>query len=545
MPVIEVSKRDLCALIGKNLNTNELSELLSFAKATLESESGDILKIEAGDINRPDLWSSEGIARVIRGQLGKETGLPKYTVSKSSYTLKVESKVMKARPLVVCAVVKNLKLNEPSINQIIQLQEKLCENFGLKRKEAALGIYDFDRIKWPIRYTAFKPNELKFVPLDMNVQLTLNEILQKHEKGRQYAHLLANCKEYPILIDSANEVLSMPPIINSNLTGKVTEKTKNVFVEVTGFSYQFIVPVLNIMVSALAERGGKIEQVLIHTNNKIITPELSPKSFSVGIDYCNKIIGLELNAKQICELLKRARFDAKQEGNRILCSYLPYRQDIMDGSDIIEDIAISYGYNKLAPEEARIATIGKPAELVQLKQRITEMLVGLNMQEIATFTLTSKNNLSNRMHLENGDAIEISNPISKNYSCVRNSLIPSVLEFLSQNTKKEFPQRIFEIGECYDLKKEKTKDKLIIAITHSRVNFTEMKQILDYLMKSLNVKHSIKEVQHQSFIEGRAGSIIINNAKAGVIGEIHPKVISSWNLEMPVSVLEFDFDVLH
>lgn len=173
------------------------------------------------------------------------------------------------------------------------------------------------------------------------------------------------------------------------------------------------------------------------------------------------------------------------------------------------------------------------------------MLVGLNMQEIATFTLTSKNNLSNRMHLENGDAIEISNPISKNYSCVRNSLIPSVLEFLSQNTKKEFPQRIFEIGECYDLKKEKTKDKLIIAITHSRVNFTEMKQILDYLMKSLNVKHSIKEVQHQSFIEGRAGSIIINNAKAGVIGEIHPKVISSWNLEMPVSVLEFDFDVLH
>jgi len=545
MPVIEVSKRDLCSLIGKNLNTNELSELLSFAKATLESESGDMLKIEAGDVNRPDLWSSEGIARIIKGQLGKEIGLPKYTASKSNYILKVESKVAKARPLIVCAVVKNLRLDEASINQIIQLQEKLCENFGLKRKEAALGIYDFDRIKWPITYTTFKPNELKFVPLDMNGPLALNEILQKHEKGRQYSHLLANCKEYPILIDAAKEVLSMPPIINSNLTGKVTEKTKNVFVEVTGFSYQFIVPVLNIMVSALAERGGKIEQVSIHGNNKIATPDLSPKSFSAGIDYCNKIIGLELNARQMCDLLKKARFDAKQDGNKIIAYYLPYRQDIMDERDIIEDIAIAYGYDKLAPEEARIPTTGKAAGLMPIKKRITEMLVGLNMQEIATFTLTSRNNLSGRMHLENGNAIEIANPISENYSCIRNSLIPSVLEFLSQNTKKEFPQKIFEIGECYDLKEEKTKDKLVVAITHSKVNFTEMKQILDYIMKNLNVKCGIKEVQHQSFIEGRAGSVIINNAKAGIIGEIHPKVISSWNLEMPVSVLELDFDALH
>lgn len=544
MPVIEISKRDLCSLIGKNPNTKELEELLHFAKATLESEEGDILRIEIGDIDRPDLWSAEGLARIIKGQIGRESGLPKLQISRSNYLVKVEGKVARARPLIVCAVVKNLKLNEFSINQVIQLQEKLCEGFGLKRKEAALGIYDFDKINWPVKYTTF-PRTMKFVPLEMNEPLTLNEILQKHEKGRQYAHLLQGCKEYPILIDSANEVLSMPPIINSDFTGKVTDKTRNVFIEVTGFSYHFIVPVLNVMVSALAERGGKIEQITIKTpQGNITTPDFTPKSAVIEADYCNNIIGLQLNSKQICMLLEKARFNAKQEGNKIIAYYLPYRQDIMDARDVIEDIAIAYGYEKLQPQEAKIPSTGKASDIIPLKQKITEILVGLNMQETATFTLTNKQNLFKKMNVEDEDVIEIANPISENYECIRNSLIPSALEFLSGNTKKEFPQRIFEIGECFSIKEEKTKNSLVIAITHAKTNFTEIKQTLDYLMKNLNVKCSIRETQHQTFIEGRVGSITINNIKAGTIGEIHPKVLSSWGLEMPVALLEIDLDML-
>lgn len=544
MPVIEVSKKDLCSLVGKNLSLRELEDFLHFAKATLESEAGDMLKIEAGDINRPDLWSTEGIARIIKGQLGKESGIPKYNISKSSYSVNVEAKVSKARPLIVCAVVKNLKLDQVAINQIIQLQEKLCENFGLKRKEAALGVYDFDRIKWPVKYTTF-PQSFKFVPLDMDEPLTLQQIMQKHEKGRQYSNLLAGCKEYPILIDSANEVLSMPPIINSNTTGKVSEKTKNVFVEVTGFSYQFIVPVLNVIVSALAERGGKIEQVIVNTGKgKVITPDLSHKSITVETEYCNKIIGTEFNSRDICALLRKARFEAKQQGSSIIVSYMPYRQDIMDTRDIVEDIAIAYGYEKLKPEEAKIATIGKPAEIINMKRRINEILLGLNMQETATFTLTNKQNLFKKMNMDEEEVIELANPLSENYACIRNSVLPSVMEFLSQNTKKAFPQKVFEIGECYNIKEEKTENSLVATVTHAKADFTEIKQVLDCIMRDLKVGYNLKETKHNSFIEGRAGNVIVNNIKIGIIGELHPKVLLFWGMETPCVVLEINLDAL-
>lgn len=276
----------------------------------------------------------------------------------------------------------------------------------------------------------------------------------------------------------------------------------------------------------------------------IKTPDLSPKSIELDADYCNRTIGLQLNPSQVCMLLRKARFDAKHEGNKITASYLPYRQDIMDSRDVIEDIAIAYGYDKLQPEEARIATTGKCGEMISLKERLTEMLLGLNMQEIATFTLTNKETLFSNMNLEEEGVTEVSNSISENYTYLRNYLMPCVLEFLSQNTKKEFPQKVFEIGECFDIKEEKTNTNLVVAITHSKTNFTEIKQVLDYIMKNLNIPYSIKEAQHPSFIEGRIGNIIINNKKTGIIGEINPKVLASWNLEMPVAIMEINCDAV-
>lgn len=542
MPTIEISKKDICKLIGKNLNSRQIAELLEYAKASVESEEGDILKVEAADVNRPDLWSSEGLARLIKGQIGKEKGIPKYNVKLSNYAVSAESKVNKARPLIVCAVAKGLNLSKEAIAQIIQLQEKLCENFGLRRKEAALGVYDFDKIKWPITYTTVKPDGIKFIPLEMQQALTPRQILDKHEKGRQYAHLLQDMKEYPLLIDSAKQVLSMPPVINSDSTGKVTEKTKNVFVEVTGSSYRFIVPVLNIMVSALAERQAQIFQVKIKREKTITTPDFAPQTAELDVDYCNKILGLSLKENEICSLLEKARFKAAAKGKRIQAAYLPYRQDIMDSRDLIEDIAIAYDYRNLKPEEASIPCKGKSAEFIKLKEKIIQLLTGLNMQEIATFTLTSKDNLFKRMKLPEQEVIEIANPISANYAFLRNSLLPSGLEFLSQNIKKAFPQKIFEIGECFSMKEQKTKNNLAILITHKSTDFTEIKQVLDYLSRNLGKSCTIKETNHASFIEGRAGSIMLNNRNEGIIGEIHPKVLAEYGIRMPVVALEITLD---
>jgi len=543
MPTIEISKKDICELIGKKVSTEELGELLSFCKAEIESAEEDVLKIEVADVNRPDLWSTEGLAREIKAKIGKEKGIPKYKISENGkYSVNVDIKLKNIRPLIVCAVVKNLKLNDNAIKQIIQLQEKLCELFGRKRKEAALGIYNFDKIVWPISYKTVTPDGIKFIPLELSEPMTPRQILQRHEKGREYSHLISEFKEYPLLIDSAGNVLSMPPIINSEHTGKVTEKTKNVFIEVTGYDMRFIEPVLNVIVCALAERGGEIEKVTVRPSN-IVTPNFSEKRIEVTTEEINSIIGEEIKKEEILKLLGMARFDVVFE-KTFNCKYMPYRRDIMDTRDVIEDIAINYGYNKFKIQPLNLATKGKNSDEYKLSRKVANFATGLRAQEIATFTLTSKEKLLKNMRLSLAEkVVEIANPASENYSCLRNRLLPSVMEFLSKNTDSKFPQRIFEIGTCIKIEGKKAQDRLRIcfAISDAKTNFTEIRQAAEFLLRQLNVKDiKVIKVQNESLIEGRGGKILADNKEIGFLGEIHPAILENWGLKMPVSAFEID-----
>ncbi|MEM5870149.1 MAG: phenylalanine--tRNA ligase subunit beta, partial [Candidatus Aenigmatarchaeota archaeon] len=129
MPTIEASYQDLCELIGRRIEIEELKELVNFAKCEIEEVEGDSLKIEAKDTNRPDLWSSEGIAREIRSRAFKPS-FPEYEVKSSEVVVRVDKKVSKVRPYTVCAVVKNLKVTPAFLSQMIQLQEKIAGSLG-------------------------------------------------------------------------------------------------------------------------------------------------------------------------------------------------------------------------------------------------------------------------------------------------------------------------------------------------------------------------------------------------------------------------------
>jgi phenylalanyl-tRNA synthetase beta chain len=548
MPTIEASFADLCKLIEKKVSLEELKKLVSYAKCEIESAEGDLLKIEIKDTNRPELWSVEGIAREIKGRIGKEKGCPKYRVKKSKVTVKVDEKVSKVRPLTVCAVVKNLKIDENVLSQIIQLQEKICTTFGRNRKEVALGIYELDRIKPPIKFTTVKPEGIKFVPLDFEEELTPKEILEKHPKGKEFGHLLKGCEEYPIFIDSRGEVLSLPPIINSNYSGKITTKTKNVFIECSGFNFNFLVPALNAVVTALAERKGEIESVrVVYPDKTIFTPFLEPKKAELSLEYVKKISGLELDKKQICELLEMARYDVRLIGKKIEVTYPAYRQDIMNPRDIVEDILISYGYYKVQPVYPEIHTIGKIDEMEKFLNSVAEVMVGLGFQEILSYNLTSKENLFKKMDLEESEVVEIENPVSSSWSVFRNWILPSLLEFLSNNKHVEYPQKIFEIGNAVlidETKETKTKDvkKLACAISYTKASYEDISSVLDSFLSSFGFSYKLKPIKHKSFIEGRVAGIFVEDKQIGFIGEISPSVLENWNLEMPVAAFEVELE---
>jgi phenylalanyl-tRNA synthetase beta chain len=176
-------------------------------------------------------------------------------------------------------------------------------------------------------------------------------------------------------------------------------------------------------------------------------------------------------------------------------------------------------------------------------------MVGLGYQEVLNNTLTNQEMLFKKMDVQPTKLIELSNPKVITMDCLRNWLLPSLMEFLSINQSVEFPQKIFELGKVTlpdETKETRTRDEewLAAVTAHPNANFSEIKSALDSFMSNFGVEWQIKEATHPSFIEGRVGKIIVDHAEVGVVGEINPSVLEAWKLENPAAAFEMNFQTL-
>lgn len=555
MPTIEIDYENFQSLLGIELpkTAEGLDAIVSYVKGEVKFLSEQDVHIEIKDSNRPDLWNVEGLARALRGFLGIEKGMKRYPVTGSSgVEVYVDSMLKDIRPYIACAVVKNVRLNDVIIRQAMHLQDKLDQTYGRKRRRTSIGLYDFGLISPPLYYGVAKPNEISFAPLGFEEEMTLKEILEKHPKGVEYGHIVRRHAVWPILVDSEDKVLSFPPIINSNDLGRITEKTRDMLIEVTGTTHETVLNTLTIVALSLADRGGKIYSAVVHYPygqiKGVITPQLKTQTMQIDISYVSKVLGLKLTAREVTQLLERARYGTIKVDKESVTVNIPcYRIDIMHPIDIAEDIAIAYGYNKIKPQWRRLPTTGGIAPERQFCDLVREIMVGLSFQEVLTFTMSNPEILFFKMNQKPEKVVEISNPKMLTFTCLRNWLLPSLMEFLSHNTHVEYPQKIFEVGYAvvFDKKKEtQTRDieKLACVTIHPNANFTEAKSVLDALFLNLGRQHDIKQAKHNSFIEGRIGRIFVNGKVVGVIGEIHPKVLEAWKLENSAAAFEINLN---
>ena len=260
MPIITINKKQFLKELEKKLTDQEIEEKISMMGVSVEKITSEDIEIEVFP-NRPDLLSQQGMTRATKLFLGIKTGLRKYTLNKSGYEIKIESSVNMVRPYTACCVIKGLKLDNEKIKQIIQIQEKLHITFGRNRKKCAIGIYPLEKIKMPITYKAINPKNIKFIPLDSEKEMNGHEILEEHSTGKEYAKLLAGYHVYPIFIDAKKKILSMPPIINSEEIGRVTQKTRDVFIECSGHELNTVMKCVNIISTAMSDMGGRIYEI--------------------------------------------------------------------------------------------------------------------------------------------------------------------------------------------------------------------------------------------------------------------------------------------
>ena len=535
MPTVNLNRREFEKLAGKNLPLEKLKDRISMLGTDLERIEGNEIVVEVFP-NRPDMLSEQGFARAFSSFIGVKKGLREYKTKKSNYKLIVDNSVKDIRPYTACAVIKNLKFDDEKIKQVIQIQEKLHVSYGRNRKKCAIGIYPLEKIKFPIYYKALEPEKIKFTPLESNREMNGYEIIEKHPMGKEYGYLLKDKKKFPIFVDANNKILSIPPIINSHETGKITNETKEVFIEVSGFDYETLNKCLNIIACAFADIKGEIYEIELNYNGKKITsPNLKPESMSIDINYTNKILGLSLNEKEIKNYLERMGYDYKNKTVLVPA----YRTDVMHQIDLVEDIAIAYGYENFKEEIPNVSTIAEEDKFEIFKRKIKDILVGFNYLECNSYNLISEDVLK-KMNF-NKDKTKVSNPANVDYNTLRNWMIPSLIKILSENKHYEYPQSIFEIGTIFE---KEESESLGLLSCHSNANFTEVKQILDYLFNALNLSYNLNDVKYGSFIEGRTGEIVCNEKKLGYIGEINPRVITNFNLEMPVSGFEINLNEL-
>jgi phenylalanyl-tRNA synthetase beta chain len=552
MPVVKLTLEKMSLLLGKTMTIRQLAESVPWIGVEIEEEGEDWIRIEYNP-NRPDFSSQQGVARALKGLQEIEIGLPKYTVTKGSLSLIIERTVMDVRPYIVGGVCRGIRLSNSDIEELMAAQEDIHWAVGRDRRKASIGLHNLDAVKPPFRYKGVAPKSVKFTPLGGDIPLDLDEIVSTHPKGIAYRHLVAGFPKFPIIVDRDDKVLSFPPIINGTAT-QITESTRNLFIDVTGTSPTSINNALNLIMTQLADMGGTIESIIItEGEKKRATPLLKPAEFSVSSAYLNKVLGLQLSLDEIVLCLEKARFDAKKAGEGKLDVMVPpYRFDILHQVDLAEEVAIGYGYFKIKPKLPSSLTIGSTHRLRRLEFLSRRLMIGLGYQEVMNFTLTNETEHYQCMRTTGTPLVKLVNPVSSEYTILRESLLPGLVRTLRTNKREKLPQRLFEVG---DVIREDPGSETGVgqelrcsAVTiHPTANFAETKSALMAFTSGFGKNApqiSFASIEHPSFMRGRAAGIMILDKRIGVLGELHPEVITNFELEYPVSAFEVNIEPL-
>lgn len=519
MPTITFSKEELQAYLKEDMPADELRATITMLGTDIDA-FGEEISVEIFP-NRPDLLSVPGLARAINAFRGHKPNA--YQTQKASLEVVVHPSVKDVRAHTRCLVAKNLQLNDQRIEQLIQLQEKLHVTFGRNRKKAAIGIYPLEKITPPITYQAQKPTDITFKPLEAKKEMNAKQLLTEHPTGKKYAHLLEGHRTYPVFRDANNTVLSVPPIINSQEAGAIQTSTQEAFVEVSGDDPRILKQAINIIACTLIDQGASIHETTItYKDHQVTSPDLKPTTRKIDVEYVLQRSNIP-SKKALKESLAKMGITL-EENNAIIPAY---RTDFLHDVDIIEDALIGYGYENLKPTIPQAYTVGGFSNEYLREEKIREVLAGMRMQEVMTYHLSDQ-------------GIPLSNPLTSDYSHLREELLQNLLDVLANNLSNTYPQRIFEVGATFSKAKTETGIRETPSVTtiicDEKTDYTQVRQQLEALAQAMKWELTFTKTQDKRFIPGRCARI--SGSVEGIIGEIHPAQLAKRKITTPCAGFE-------
>lgn len=569
MPKIEVNEKLFFNLLGKKYDYDMLEDRLTCGKAELDEkpdaslpEDQRVIKIELNDTNRPDLWSTAGVARQLRIHGGgKASDYSSFMSSKDNLLdcgnrlVTVDPQLKDIRPYMIAFVISGKPIDEPMLLDIIQTQEKLCWNFGRKRRTVSMGVYRSSMIQWPVHYKAVDPDNTSFVPLQFEQPMTCRQILTEHPKGKDYGWILKDAPLFPLLTDDKGEVMSMAPIINSATLGAVQVGDSDLLVEMTGSDMTSLLLSANIVACDFADAGYTILPCKVQHpydtgfGKDIVAPFYFQEPATASLSEINRLLGSQLTPEQVTTALEKMGNTVAVSGDKVTVQIPPYRNDFLHEVDIIEDVMMGMELSSFPPEKPRDFTIGRLSPVTMFSRKAKSLMVGLGYQEMIFNYLGSKKDYIQKMNIEGEKVIEISNPMSENYQFVRPSIIPSLLGAETGSGNAVYPHKIFEIGKVAFLCDEevtgtRTRQSIGFLTAAGDANFNTAASEVATLLHFLDHQYIVTEANDPRFIPGRQANLMVNNKVVGIFGEVHPAVLENWAITVPCVAGELDIEEL-
>jgi phenylalanyl-tRNA synthetase beta chain len=552
MPKIEVSRRVLFGLARVPDPGDEgLGDLLAPLKGELDGCEGDPIKIELNDTNRPDLWCVEGVARAIRCLAhGREDHLVSMPPPRE---LVVAPGMARLRPFIAGFIASGFVLDQAALDSLISVQEKLADSFGRKRSLAAIGFHRAREIRFPVRYEDV-PGSSLMVPLGLEEEISLDQVLTETEKGREYAHLLAGRSRYPVLTDSSGRIFSFPPVLNSNTTGRVRPGDSDLFCDVTGGDWDTVQLTATILACNLEDRGAVITPLLVvypydvkSASRSVQSPVRFADTLRTDESGIEKVLGVPVTLADAELALGRMDYaSCDSSGGTLVGTLPPYRRDGIHAVDLIEDIVVSMGLDRFPPLLPDEFTMGRSAPEEELADAVRMVFAGAGFEEILRPVLSSGERIG-RLSRTPSRPVAISNPMTAEYGVVRNSLLPGLLEVESTSAHAAFPHRTFEVGEVLQRGEHGvcgTVALLACLISGNDADLGDAHSILGALCRERELDLTLEPSDDPRFIPGRSGRVLLDGRCAGILGELHPAVLTDWGVMRPAAGFEILLDSL-
>jgi phenylalanyl-tRNA synthetase beta chain len=494
----------------------------------------------------------------------------------------VKEDTMKVRPLVSGAILRNIKFDKARYESFIALQDKLHQNLARQRTLVSIGTHDLDTIQGPFTYEALPPKDIKFVPLNQTKELNGEELMSFYEKDKhlgKYLHIIRDSPVYPVIYDSKRTVCSLPPIINGDHS-KITLDTKNVLIEVTALDKTKLDIVTKIMVTMFSQYTSEpftVEPVQIvseHNNETRVEPDIAPRTTQAEVSYINQCCGLELSPEEICKLLTKMSYQARPSASSpdlIDVDVPPTRADVLHQADIMEDVAIAYGFNSLPRSfPSKSGTIAQPLPINKLTDIVRMEAAMAGWTEVLPLILCSHDeNFAWLNRKDDGNtAVKLANPKTVEFQVVRTSLLPGLLKTIRENKHHAVPIKIFECSDVafkdLALERKSRNERHFAAAWYGKTSgFEVVHGLLDRIMAMLksafitgeeglenpavgDSHYWIEELDEPTYFPGHAASVNLRIAGKdhiiGAFGILHPTVLEKYELKYPVSTLEINIE---